>query len=224
MKAIITFVFGLIFCFAGFANAQSAQRFFQTIRLPSAQTVLEHQVIPAPIVATTNYVLTTNAGPTSAAALTVNSFAHQPDVPRTITITPTGTTGDVESCAVVVTGTNILGKTISDTLTFAANASTAQTSIKAFKTVSSITWPANCESGGFAATWIVGVGSALGVQRCTKNAGAYAWSVFNGAYETTRGTFTSNASDVSQNLFAPNGTPDGTKDVELYYSQNFACY
>lgn len=198
------------------------QRMNRDIKLPS-QAMLEHQTIVTPIVATTNYVLTTNAGPTSAAAVTVSSFTHQPDVPRNITITPTGTTGDVESCAILVSGTNISGASISETFTFAANDSTAQTGNKAFKTVSSVQWPANCESGSFAATWIIGVGSKLGAKNCANDAGDYVFSKFDGAYESTRGTFAANATAIESNTFIPNGTPNAAKNVDLYFIQNFRC-
>lgn len=190
---------------------------------PASQAMLEEQTILAPMVATTNAVLATNAGPTSAAALTVTSFSAQPDVPRNLTITPTGTTGDVEACVITVTGTNFFGRSITETFTFIADASTAQTGNKAFKTVTSIAWPASCESGTFAATWIVGVGSKLGVKRCAADAGKYAWSVFDGAYETTRGTFAADVDEVEKNTFIPNGTMNDVKNVELFFVQNFAC-
>lgn len=224
MKTLLLgFTFLVILLSASFSEA-FPQRFDQEIKLPpSVQTVLQHDTITAPILAATNYVKTTYAGPTSAAALDLTSFTHQPDVPRNLTITPTGTTGDLESCVIVVTGTDILGHSITENFTFAADASTAQTGSKAFKTVTNINWPANCESGGFGTTWIVGVGSKLGVKRCTKNAGAFGWAVFDGATETP-GTYASSASVVSSNTYTPSGTMNGAKDVELYYSQNFACY
>lgn len=204
--------------------ANTANRMQRDVRLPSQQ-VLEKDTWAIPIVATTNRVLTTNAGPTSAALATVTTFTAQPDYARNLTVTPTGTTGDVEACIVTIAGTDIAGGSISETFTFIADASTAQTGNKAFKTVTSATWPANCESGTFAATWIIGVGSKLGLRRCSTNAGAYAWSVFNSIYETTRGTFaaTTGLGNVASNTFIPNGTMDGAKPVEVYYVQDFTC-
>lgn len=219
-----SYLFIVTFLITLFSNESFAvpQRFNRDIKLPS-QAILEHQTITTPVVATTNYVLTTNAGPTSAAAATITSFTAQPDVPRNLTITPTGTTTDVESCVITVTGTNFSGATISETFTFAANASTAQTGNKAFKTVSSVAFPADCESGGFAATWIVGVGTKLGLNHCVDKAGYLAFSVFDGAYETTRGTMAVNATAIESNTFIPNGTPDAAKNVEVFYVQNFRC-
>lgn len=213
----------LLVLFSATASAAPVQRIVQDIKLPT-QAVLEHQTWTTPIAATTNYIVTTNAGPTSTGAVTISTFAHQPDVPRNLTITPTGTTADVAACDVTVTGTNIAGKTISEVFSFLENASSATTGNKAFKTVSSIAFAANCEDTAFSATWIVGVGSKLGVNRCAANAGAYAFSVFNNAYEATRGTFAADADEMEKNTFIPNGSMDGNKDVELYYVQNFGCF
>jgi hypothetical protein len=200
----------------------AVQRFAHDIKLPS-QVIMERQTVTTPVVATTNAVLTTNAGPTSAAALTISTGLSNPDVPRNLTITPTGTTTDVESCVITVTGTNIFGQTITEDFTFAADASTAQTGNKAFKTVTSVAFPASCESGGFAATWIVGVGSKLGLKRCLANAGDMVFSIFNGAYEATRGTTAANATAIESNTFIPNGTMDGAKDVIVNFVQNYRC-
>lgn len=190
---------------------------------PSTQQMIEKQVLTTPILASTNRIKTTYAGPTSAAAVTLSSFTAQPDVARNITITPTGTTGDVESCVVVVNGTNILNAAISESLTFAADASTAQAGAKAFKSVTSIVWPANCESGGFAATWIVGVGDVLGLKACMSNAGQVIQTVFDGVYEGTRATCIADADEVEKNTCDINGTLNGSKNVEFYFMQNFAC-
>jgi hypothetical protein len=222
MKNVFLFLCLIMTMLVGFNASAAIQRLFMDAKLPSQQ-MIEKQSWATPIVATTNYIVTTNAGPTSAAALDITTFAHQPDFSRNLTITPTGTTGDVESCVITVTGTNIFGKTITEDFTFAADASTAQTGNKAFKTVSKISFPANCESGGFAATWIVGVGSKLGLKRCMDQAGYSIFSVFNGAYETTRGTTAIHATDIESNTFVPTGTMDGAKAVDLFFVQNFRC-
>ena len=190
---------------------------------PASQAMLEQQRISIPILALTNRVLTTNAGPTSAAALSITAFTAQPDVPRNITITPTGTTADVESCVVSVVGTNIFGKAISETLSFLANAATATAGLKAFKTVSSVSFPADCESGGFAATWIIGVGDVLGLKNCMSQAGNIAWAVFDGVFEATRATCVADADEVEKNTCDVNGTLNGAKNVDIFFVQNFAC-
>lgn len=190
---------------------------------PATQVMLEYQRISAPILADTDYVKATYAGSVTVTAVTLTSFNNQPDVPRNITITPTGTTTDVEECTIVVNGTNFYGAAISENFAFAANASTATVGTKAFKTVTSVVWPAACESGGYAATWIIGVGDVLGLKSCMKQAGDVAWAVFDGAYETTRPTCTANATAVESNTCDINGTLNGAKNVDLYYIQNYRC-
>ena len=190
---------------------------------PQTQVMLESQNFGSPIAATTNAVLTTNAGPTSAAAFSLSSVTAQPDVPRNLTITPTGTTGDVESCVITVAGTNIFGRSISESFTFAADASTAQVGNKAFKTVTSVSWPANCESGGFAATWIIGVGEKIGLKRCMDYSGDWVYSMVAGVYESTRATVVANATNVESNTADFNGTMNGSNAFIGRFIQNFRC-
>lgn len=190
---------------------------------PASQVMLERQDFGTPVAADDDRIKTTYAGPTSAAAVTLTSFTAQPDVPRNITITPTGTTTDVESCVITVTGTNYFGRTISETFTFAANDSTLVAGNKAFKTVTSVAWPANCESGGFGATWIIGVGEKIGLKRCMAIAGDWAWSSVGGVYETTRATIAASASAVESNTADFNGTMDGSARFLGTFVQNFAC-
>lgn len=190
------------------------------IKLPT-QAVLERQTISAGV-STTSSILSASAGPTSAAATTISTFLAQPDVPRNLILTPTGTTGDVESCVVTITGTNVKNSTISETFTFAANASTAVTGSKAFKTVTSVAFPANCESGSFGATWNLGQGYKLGLRNCMANAGSFFHAVYGGVKEVTAPTVAASASAVESNTIQLNSMLLGS-DVIAYYVQNFAC-
>ena len=190
----------------------------QDVKLPS-QAMLEHQTITTPVVADVDRILLAQAT-TSTGSITVTTFLAQPDVPRTLSITPGGTTADVAASTVTVNGTNIFGKTISEGFAFAANASTATNGTKAFKTVTSIVFPTQ---DGDAATFNVGVLDALGLKRCMANAGSLAWAAFDGAYESTRPTCTADADEVEKNVCDINGTLNGAKNVELYFVQNFSC-
>lgn len=190
---------------------------------PATQVMLEHDAITSPALADDAGIKSAYAGPTSAAALTLSSFLAQPDVPRNVTITPAGTTGDVESCVITIAGTNIKNVAISETITFAANASAKIAGLKAFKSVTSVTWPADCESGGFAATWSIGWGDVLGLKHCLDAAGNVAWAVFNNAYEATRPTCVADNDEVEKNTCDINGTLDDSKSVDIYYVQNFRC-
>jgi len=205
------------------AQALSVRRMSQDVKLPS-QGVVEQQAFTNLIVATTNLVLATNAGPTAATALAVTTFTAQPDSPRNLTITPTGTTTDVEACVVTVAGTNFFGKAITETFTFLANASTAVTGAKAFASVTSASFPANCESGAFAATWTIGVGEKIGLKRCMAEAGAFIQSSIDGAKETTLATVVADSDEVEKNTVDFNGTMDAASDFKAYFIQNFGCF
>lgn len=163
-----------------------------------------------PIAADTDYILNDRA--TSASAVTtVTTFLAQPDVPRVITVTPGGTTADVPAGDVTITGTDACGQTITDTITFAANASTAGTTVKAFKTITSIAFPIQ---DGAAATYDVGVGAALGIAHVLYTGSQAILKTLDATADT--GSFTLNA-DVSRCVYTPSGTPDGTKRLRLWY-------
>lgn len=216
---ILSLLFAACFSWVAYAYVVPTYRDLK----PATQVMIEHQRITTPILADNDRVKTTYAGPTSAAAVVLTSFTAQPDVPRNLTITPTGTTTDVEACTITAAGTDILDDAITEDFAFAANDAITLSGAKAFKTVSSVTWPASCESGSFGATWIIGVGDVLGLKSCMDYAGAVAWAVFDGAYEGTRPTCVADNDEVSKNTCDINGTLNGSKSVDLFYVQNFRC-
>ncbi len=220
MKTLLFLILGL---FALTAHAFPINREFQDMKLPT-QKMIESQTFTNPAEASATAISSGIAGPTSAAAATVTSFSAQPDLARNLTITPTGTTGDVESCVVTVTGTDYGSNIISETFTFLANASTAQNGNKAFKTISSVSFPANCESGSFAATWNIGVGEKLGIKRCMGNTGDVVFSLLNGYKEATGPTMTVDSDELPLNTADFNGTMNGSNDFVLYFFQNFGCH
>lgn len=206
----------------GTAYASSAKRLFQDIKLPT-QKMVEKQTITNPAAAGTADILSGNAGNTSTAAATVSTFVAQPDVPRNLVITPGGSTSNVASCTIVVAGTNYFGRAISEDFVFADNASTATTGAKAFKTVSSVTFPANCEDIAYGATWSIGYGEKIGISRCLDNAGDIFFSLLNGSKEATAPTMVVDADEVEKNTADYNGTMNGSNDFNLYFMQNFRC-
>lgn len=216
----LVFILGLIFSLESFAAP--VRRLYQDVKMPSQQ-VIEKQSIVNPAVAGTADVLSAHAGATSAAIATATTFVAQPDVPRNLVITPGGTTTDIESCVITVTGTNFFGASNTETFTFAANAVAATTGVEAFKTVSSVSFPANCESGAFAATWDVGYGEKLGLKRCM-GANNLIFSTVAGVYETTRATVAYDADEVEKNTADFNGTMDGAADFDVFFVQNFGCF
>src|SRR6266496_4292861 len=128
--------------------------------------------------------LTTGQATSATVTTTVTTFTAQPDFPRNIVITPGGTTADVPAGDVVVTGTNIRDEVITESFTFAANATAATTGAKAFKTVTSILYPIQ---DGAAATYDVGTGVKLGLRR-KMNADNYINGSVDGTFEATRAT------------------------------------
>lgn len=204
------------------AEAAPVRRLYQDAKLPTQQ-VLEKQTITAPLLGSTTRLLNSVDGPTSAAAATVSSFSAQPDVPRNLVLTPDGTTGDVEAGTITITGTNIFNATITEDFAVSANQSTATTGSKAFKTVTSVAFPANIESGGFAAHWSLGTGSKLGLKRCMANAGDVVQVLLGGAREGTYPTNAANSSAVASNTVSLSSALNGS-DVIVYFIQNFGCF
>jgi len=201
------------------------KRQFRDMKLVTQQ-LIERQFIENPAVAAADDILSDDAGNTSAAAASQSTFDAQPDVTRNVSITPTGTTADVAACTVTVTGTDFHGQAITEDLVFAENASTATVGVKAFKSVSLVSYPADCEDTPFGATWDVGYGEKLGLKRCLAQAGHVVFSTIDGAYEATRATMANDAANIEGNTADFNGTMDGAADFEIFFFQNYAqsCY
>lgn len=215
------FLFLSLFLFTLTVDA-SVKRLAQDLKLPT-QAMLHKQTITNPAAADTNGVISATAGSISSSAVTLTAGLSNPGVPRNLVITPGTSTTDVASCVVSVAGTDFYGAALSESFTFSANQGSATTGSKAFKTVSSVTFPANCEDSPFAATWSIGQGEKLGLDRCMADAGDLAWSTVSGTYESTRATMAVNSSSVSGNTADFNGTMDGAADFNIYYVENFVC-
>lgn len=213
MKLITFFLTCFTAMFLATPGQAAVQRMFQDIKLPT-QAMMEHYSWASPA-ANSATLLFTNHAPNA----TVTSFSAQPDVCRNIVITPTGTTGNVQGNTIVVNGTNIKGAAISENFVTTAASSSAVTGSKAFCSITSIVIPAD----GSGVTYNAGSGTKLGLPHCADVAGDLVFSIFNSAYETTRGTLAANASAVESNTFIPNGSPDGSKKVEVFFVQNFRC-
>lgn len=221
MLFLVTLVIGVVMASTAFAIPLN--RSFQDIKLPT-QAMLERQLISDPSAADVTGVLNASAGATSAAAVNITTGFTNPDVPRNLVITPQGTTADVKGCTVTVTGTNIFNKAITEDFVIADNQNSATTGVKAFKTVTKLALPADCEEGGFAATWSIGRGEKLGLKRCMDFAGNFAWSTVGGTYESTRATVVVDADEVEKNTADFNGAMNGSNDFQAFFIQNFRCF
>lgn len=221
MKLIFTFL--ILFFTVCASDAAPVRRLWQDVKLPT-QAVMEVQAITNPSVADTTGVLNASTGATSAAAVTVTSGLTNPDVPRNLVITPGATTADVAACTITVTGTNIFDRTITETFAFLDNASTATTGTKAFKTVTSVAFPASCEDSPYTATWSIGRGEKIGLKRCMAQKGDFMQSSKDGTIEATQPTCVADTDEVEKNTCDVNGTMDGTADWKFFFVQNFGCF
>lgn len=205
------------------ANAAPVVRLFQDIKLPT-QKVLEHQSWAAPAAVSTTYVLDHVAGPSSAAAASISSFAAQPDYARNLTVVASGTTAsDLASCVVTVSGLNINSHAISETFSFSSSTFATRTGVKAFASVSSVSFPASCETGGFSVVWSVGIGSAFGLKRCMANNGDIIKDLLDGATATV-GTYLAATSTVERNTVTFNTSPNASHNYDDYFVQDNQCF
>lgn len=187
---------------------------------PATQVMVEKQTVAAPVVASATRLKALTA--TSASVTTTfTTFTLQPDVARNITVTTGGTTADCAAGTVVVSGTNFYGASISENFSISADQAGATTGSKAFKTVSSVLIPIQ---DGAACTYSVGVGSKLGLKNCLASADHFFHAGLGGVKEATAPTIAANASAVESNTATLNGTLDGSKNVILFFAQNFACH
>lgn len=209
------FVFTLLFSMTAFGNFE---RMPQNIKLPT-QFMLEHQKVSAPATASSAAaIMAATLG--SSVPVTVSSFAAQPDVARNLVITPGATTADVKAGSVVVTGTNIRGQVISESFVFVDNQSSAVTGNKAFKSVTSVLIPV--QDSPYGATYSIGTGTKLGLNKCMDAAGYIIKSLVDGA-DITGVTIAASATDISSNTIIPNPAPNGSRVFDFMFVQNWRC-
>lgn len=164
-------------------------------------------------------IMAATNGATSPVTVPVASLT-QPDVPRNLTVTPGGTTGQIIDSLVTVFGYNIEGKPISEAFRFAAGASGAVTGNKAFFTVTSVVIG---QQGGAAATFSVGTGNKLGVNhRLYANnttVKVYTQSAAYGAFSLQGApTIVTHDKDVESNTVTPVNAPNGSLIFLIAYA------
>ena len=154
----------------------------------------------------------------AASAQTVTSGITQPDVPRALTVTPTANTAG-SPATVVITGTNVEGKTITSNFVIPANSTSLVNGIKAFYSVTSVAIPGN--TSGLTIT--VGTQNALGVNHRLYNQNTTV-KVYSGTspYSTltlqAQPTVVADEVDVELNLVTPATTPDATTFYAICYT------
>ncbi len=156
----------------------------------------------------------------SGSAQTVTSGITNPDVPRALSVTIGGTAAGVQSSSIVVTGTNVEGKVITESFITTIGTTGTINGTKAFKTVTSVSIPAQVGSG---ATVAVGTRNVLGVYHRLFNQNTtvkvYSASTVYGALTMQAPpAVVANDRDIEKNTVAPATTPDGTKILIICYA------
>lgn len=213
----------LFTCFLAVESKAAIQRYFRDGKFPT-QKMIEYQLFENVSIASDTNILNAHAGPTSASATTVTSFVAQPDLARTLWLTPNGSGGDIgAACSITVNGTNHFSESISETWAFTENSSSSRAGTYAFLTVSSVVFAANCEDGAFGTTWSLGYGDKLGIKRCMDQSGHFLFSTLAGSKEGTAPTLVVDANEVEKNTVDFAGTFTGSNDFELFFFQNYGC-
>ena len=135
----------------------------------------------------------------------------QPSVPRCITATAGGTGANITAVQVIITGTNYANQVITETLpAFTAATPGTVSGSKAFKTITSITIPAN----GAGVTTAIGFSEKLGMPyKLAHNTVLNAY--LNNAKEGTAPTVTVDSANIENNTFDLNSALNGSV-VDIY--------
>lgn len=145
---------------------------------------------------------------------TITDGLTDPDVPRVITATASGTAGDIAAVQVRVTGTDFNGDEITETLpAFTVDTRGTVTGRMAFKSVTEVVIPRHDGTG---ATTAIGVADALGIpDRLSRDTVLAAF--LGGAREATRPSVATSATDVSSNTVDLDSALDGNEVIIDYY-------
>lgn len=154
----------------------------------------------------------------SGSALNGTIGAGTIDPPRNMTVT-SSSHADVNAVAVVFTGTDLNGATITDTITLTDNGNTTDVGVKAFRTVTSIFVPANGGTGG---ALQFGTGVKLGLLSKPAERAAKPMIIRelqDGVAPGAAGTFVSPTTSPPNGTYVSNAAPDGARDFVLYYER-----
>lgn len=180
-----------------------SQTEFQPTWVPKGQALLLNMGSPA-----LGSTITVHAGVAdTGSSQTISTAITNPDVPRCLVFTPSGTTANVTAVSMIVTGTDVNGNVLTETLpAFTAGAATAVTSVNAFATVTSYIQPA-C---GTSVTITPTCSPKLGLNIPASLTGRVdAW--LGGTLEATKPTVVPNTNGlISGNLISLNSALNGS--------------
>lgn len=141
--------------------------------------------------------------------------------PRNVTFTVAGATAAHAPTSAVVTGTDINGDSLSETVAITASAGT-YAGVKAFRTITSIVYGAG---GGAGATVSIGYGSVFGLSKKIRSRAGLplVFKEISAGAAVTNGTFVAAATSGPNGTYAPNSAPDGSKDYAVAYEPEGNC-
>jgi hypothetical protein len=177
---------------------------------PAAGTLSPANIVKyesAPVAATNTYILIATA--LAAAAQTITSFTHQPDVPRLLLVKG-GAGGQNET--VTIYGTDAAGVALNESFTL--NGASAVNGTKAFATVTSIVLPVL--HNNTSDTVSVGTQNLIGFTCALPSTALLLGSYFNGSTDAGAAT----AAATVAGSYYTSATPtdyNGVKLLDLYY-------
>ena len=163
----------------------------------------------------------------TATALTAQTISGSsitnPDAPRVLKVVVGGTAGHIADETIEIVGTNVEGKTITDTFRTTEGATGTINGTMAFKTVTSVAIPAMLGTSG---TISVGTRDVLGVNhrldRVNTTVKVYTSDTAWGSLTAQSApTVTTNSGEVEKNLVTPASAPDGTKTFTIFYTYDY---
>jgi hypothetical protein len=164
----------------------------------------------APDAGTTETVMAALTDTGSTQTVTTGTSINHLDVPRNVTASAHGIAADIKAIQVVVTGKNVEGVSISETLpVFTVNTIGTVTGSKVFKEITQIVIPAH---DGTSANTSVGTGDVLGLgERLKRNTTRNAY--LDNALEGTGPTITNDATNIESNGADLNSALDSTQVI-----------
>src|SRR5258708_24339601 len=152
--------------------------------------------------------------------VTVTAGITQPDVPRVLSVTPSGNTANILDSTVVVNGHNVEGKVISDTFRVPNGSTTLINCTKAFLDVTSVVLG---QMGGTDVSFAVGTLNKIGTNHrlfaANTTVKVYTSTVAAGGTLTLQSAPTITSSDtIELNNVLPATTPDGTLIFNIFYT------
>jgi hypothetical protein len=141
--------------------------------------------------------------------------------PRNITFTTAGNTPADAPASATITGTDVFGNALTETVNIAQTATIAS-GVKCFKTVTSIAYTVG---QGTDATVSIGFGPLLGLAHKPKvRAGTVAVvdEIAVGARVTT-GTFATPTTSPPNGSYSPSSAPNGSRDYAVYYERDLTA-